>query len=138
MAARNALEYGALAENNWIANLNDITPFKPKFTFYSDFSIAEFYETRAGERGAVKETYDRVIEAWGNDYEALTEIVLVLNHKSWAFHNKVDNRLMGADDSCVDYYVRLYAKLYEEADDLFYETFKNDKKAMDYYYEVTD
>ena len=55
--------------------------YKTKTTFWDDFSIAEAY----GEK-AIIDTYDRAFKEWKSDVEYLTELVLVLNHKIWAYY----------------------------------------------------
>lgn len=138
MASRNALEYGAIAEANWVANLSDMSSFKPKFTFYSDFSIAEFYQVRAGMKDSIKETYGRVIDSWKGDYKALVEIILVLNHKIWAFYQNVDSQYLGADKETAMELSKLYDELWRKADALFFSLYEGNEEANEYYFDVLD
>ena len=39
----NVFQYAAIAEQNWKYNLEDMGAFRPQYTFYSDFSIADWY-----------------------------------------------------------------------------------------------
>ena len=109
----NVFEYSAKAEQNWKRNLEDMGAFRPQYTFYGDFSIADWY----GEK-SVRDTYKNAIESWGDDYKALTEIALVLNHKSWSFDGDVDSHLLGArcTEEVRQRYVEVYAELYYKAD----------------------
>lgn len=131
----NVFQYSTIAEMNWKRNLADMGCFVPKYTFYGDFSIADWYGV-----SSVKDTYKNVIKSWGGDYKALTEIVMVLNHKSWAFDGRVDSSYLGArcTEEVRKAYIKLYAELYEKADAEFRKRYKDNAEAMSYYYEVTD
>ena len=136
----NVFGYAATTEQNWKANLGEMTDWKPSYTFYSDFAIAEFCQVYMREKNAVKKTYSQVIKSWGSNYKALTEIVMVLNHKSWAFAkpNRVDAKYLNVGDSWADYFVELYSELYQKADALYRKKFAKNETAMSYYNEVTD
>ena len=136
----NVFGYSATTEQNWKANLAEMTDWKPSYTFYSDFAIAEFCQVYMRDKNAVKKTYNQVIKSWGSNYKALTEIVMVLNHKSWAFAkpNRVDAKILKVGDRWADYFVNLYAELYQKADAEFHKRFKGNEQAMDYYFQVTD
>lgn len=134
----NVFAYAAICEKNWEANLADMTDYKRKYTFYSDFSIADFYQGRGVEKNAIKDTYKNVINSWGSSIDAMAEIVMVLNHKSFSFYYGVDSSYMGCDEYTANEIGRLYANLYEKAKDFVYEKFGNDKDAMSYYFKVTD
>ena len=54
-----------------------------KTTFWEDFSIAERFGL-----SAIQDTFNRAFKEWKEDYEFLTELVLVLNHKIWQYHEK--------------------------------------------------
>ena len=135
-------EYSATTELNWKANLAEMTDWKPQYTFYSDFAIAEFCETYMRDRGAVVKTYKRVIKSWGSNYKALTEIIMVLNHKIWAFYGKdkagVDARYLGVSKEMGNNIARVYNQLWENAKAEFFKRFKDNEEAMSYFYEVTD
>ena len=131
----NVFQYAATAEHNWKMNLADMGSFQPQYTFYSDFSIADWYS-----ESSIRDTYKNVIKSWGGDYKALTEIVMVLNHKSWSFHNKVDSDYLGTrcTEEVRQRYIEVYAELYEKADAEFRKRYKDNAEAMSHYYEVTD
>ena len=51
-------------------------------TFYNDFSIAERFGIEA-----IKDTFNRAFNEWKNDVKYFTELVMVLNHKTWNFYD---------------------------------------------------
>ena len=134
----NIFQYAALAEANWKANLSDMNPYTPKYTFYHDFAIAEFCEVYMKEKNAIRKTYNEVINAWGKNIKALTEIIMVLNHKLWAFYQKVDSHYLGVDDAKAMEFSRLYDTLWKEAQEVLYKNFEGNDEAMSYYYDITD
>lgn len=88
-------------------------------TFYEDFTIADVFGL-----DAIQDTYNCAFTEWKNDYQYLTELVMVLNWKIWEFYetNKV--------------YAKLYNTLWEEADAWACEKLKGDE--LSYYFRVTD
>ena len=138
----NVFQYSTTTEANWKANLAEMTGWKPQYTFYSDFAIAEFCETYMRDKGAVVKTYKDVIKSWGSNYKALTEIIMVLNHKIWAFFGEenvgVDAKYLGVSKETGNNIARVYNKLWEDAKAEFFKRFKDNEEATDYYYEVTD
>ena len=130
--------YSALVEENWKANLSEMNPYAPKYTFYSDFAIAEFCEVYLKEKDAVKKTFNSVLRDWGNDIEAMTEVYLVLNHKIWAFHDKVDSKYLGCGDAWAERFATLYNDLWSKCGEKIFKTFEKDDAAMSYFYRVTD
>ena len=64
-------------------NIEQLTGYKPITTFYEDFSIADNF----GEE-AIEDTYNRAFKNWKEDYKYLTELVIVLNWKIWAWYEK--------------------------------------------------
>lgn len=91
-------------------------------TFFMDFGIAENFGIEA-----VQDTYNRAFRQWKHDYKYLTELVMVLNWKSWQH----------ADD-CVakNSLCNLYVKLYSELNDWCYDNLKGD--ALKYFIQTTD
>ena len=134
----NVFQYGAICEKNWEQNLANMSGYERKYTFYSDFSIAEFCEVWMHDRGAIVDTFNRVLESWGSSIEAMSEVVLVLNHKIWSFYDGVDSSYLKCGEVNRDKIARLYDKLWRKATNFVIEKFGNDKDAMRYYYEVTD
>lgn len=138
----NVFQYSATTEANWKSNLAEMTGWKPQYTFYSDFAIAEFCETYMRDRGAVVKTFRQVIKSWGSDYKALTEIIMVLNHKIWAFYGKddagVDARYLGVSKEMGNNIAKVYNSLWEEAKKEFFKRFAKNEEATSYYFDVTD
>ena len=74
--------------------------YEPKTTFWMDFSIAD-----AWRLSGVKDTFRRAFNDWKDNYEYLTELCLVTNHKAWQ-HN-------GKDDELSQLYVQCFEKAYD-------------------------
>lgn len=134
----NVFIYSNTCELNWKENLADMGDFQPQYTFYSDFSIAEFCEVYMRDRNAVKKTFNNVIKSWGSSYKALTEIIMVLNHKAWSFANNVDSSYLKCGDEWRKFYEKLYTELYQKAVDKFFKLYTKNSEAVSYYYEITD
>ena len=93
--------------------------YTPQTTFWNDFSIADIYGA-----DAVQDTFDRAFAEWKNNAVYITELVLVLNHKSWQHAEK--RRELS----------ELYADLYYKADKYALDHLKGDD--WQYYFETTD
>lgn len=100
-------------------NIEEMTGYEPKTTFYTDFSIADAY----GE-WAIKDTYKRAMEAWKTDTVFLTELVMVLNWKMWRWYEHNDA------------YALLYSDLWEKS--VKYATSHLHGEDLMYYYRTTD
>ena len=96
-----------------------LTGYKPKTTFYMDFSIADGFGA-----AAIKDTFNRAFEGWKNNTEYLTELVMVLNWKIWEHYERND------------YYASIYSELYERANDWAQDNLTGDD--LKYFYETTD
>ncbi len=88
-------------------------------TFWEDFTIADRFGL-----SAIQDTFNRAFEEWKEHYKYLTELILVLNHKIWQYH-----------ESCPEF-ASLYNSLWEQADLYAVENFKGEE--LEYFYEVTD
>ena len=88
-------------------------------SFWMDFSIAEKFGITS-----VVDTYQRAFEAWKSNYQYLTELVMVLNHKIWQ-HYKTDEDL-----------ARVYNELWMQADRYACENLTGDE--LTYFFRVTD
>lgn len=99
-------------------NIEAMTGYEPKTTFYTDFSIAE----RFGVDG-IMDTYSRAFRSWKKNVEYITELVMVLN---WKIFEHQDNGL----------FCRIYQKLWLTLDGWCQENLKGDDLA--YYYRTTD
>lgn len=99
--------------------IEELTGYKPKTTFYTDFSIADHYGA-----DAIEDTYERAMEAWKEDTVFLTELVMALNWKIWEHYGKNDE------------YGRLYDKLWRKADEYAIEHLEGDD--LTYFFRTTD
>ena len=131
-------QYSAITEKNWEANLADMSDYKRKYTFYADFGIAEYCEVYKNDKNAVEDTYKRVEESWGKSIEAITEVVMVLNHKIWSFYGHVDSSYLGCSEEWREHFQSVYQSLYEKCVAYIEKTYANDTNALSYYYQVTD
>lgn len=102
---------------NW--NIEELTGYVPKTTFYQDFSIADHFGT-----SAIQDTYNRAFKEWKNNYVYVTELVMVLNWKIWRWHTHNDA------------YASLYNKLWEEADSWCLDNLKGEE--LTYFIQTTD
>lgn len=93
--------------------------YETKTTFWDDFTIAEAFGL-----DAIQDTFNRAFEEWKTNYVYLTELVLVLNHKIWFWHQKKDD------------FAALYDKLWRQADDYANENLKGEE--YQYFWSVTD
>lgn len=103
--------------NKW--NIEDLNGYRPITTFWDDFSIADTFGI-----SAVKDTFHRAFEEWKNNYQFLTELVMVLNHKIWE-HYQTNEPL-----------ARVYNDLWDNARDYAEENLKGDE--LSYYFSITD
>lgn len=95
---------------------------KPKYTFFTDFDIAAHF----GEEG-IADTYDRVLEAWGDNYKAMTEVSICLNLLCWDYCQNGNMEIS-----------RILGEYYYKSRDYFYEHFDGDNVALEHYFDMTD
>ena len=100
--------------------IEKMTGYKPKTTFWEDFSIAEKF----GEK-EIRDLYKRAMKHWSWDKEYVTELVMVLNWKIWKYFDEHNLEMM-----------HLYEELWEKADSWCMENLKGDD--LDYYLRTTD
>lgn len=100
-------------------NIEALTGYAPKTTFWQDFVIAEAFGS-----SAIQDTYNRAFNGWKNNHIYITELVMVLNHKIWRWYQVNED------------YARLYDKLWKELDEWCLENLKGEE--LDYYLETTD
>lgn len=93
--------------------------YETKTTFWEDFSIADVFGI-----GAVKDTYNRAFKGWKDNYEYLTELVMVLNWKIWQHYE--NNEPLA----------RVYNDLWQQADSYAVNNLKGEE--LDYFYRTTD
>ena len=118
----NVFQYANVCEKMFEANLANVGNYRRRTMFYTDLSIAEWYN-----KEAVTETYNRVMKEWISNIEYITEFVLCLNWKCWEHHGR-DNKELAI----------LYHDLYYDAVDKVFDHYNNDRKALEYYYEILD
>lgn len=92
---------------------------KERTTFWQDFQIANCWG-----KSAVKDTFERAFKEWRSDVRCLIELTFATNHMCWEFE--------GEDDAMC----RLYAELYERANDWAYANLHGDDLTT--YYQATD
>ena len=101
-------------------NIQEMTGYEPKTTFYEDFSIADMFGIPA-----VKDTYKRGLEtAQYMGYVYLTEFVMALNWKIWE-HYESNEPL-----------ARVYDDLWRKACEIAVTTLKGNE--LEYYFSTTD
>lgn len=100
-------------------NITELTGYIPKTTFWQDFSIADAFGI-----DAIKDTYKRAFNEWKTNVEYVTELVMVINHKSWAWYGKDETK------------ARLYADLYYKLDEWCLDHLKGED--FEYYVNTTD
>lgn len=101
-------------------NIEAMTGYTPKTTFYEDFSIADNFGLEA-----IKDTYVRAFREWKADYIFLTEFVMALNWKIWEHYTEHNEK-----------YARLYNELWKKADEYATSHLKGDE--LSYFFRVTD
>lgn len=101
-------------------NIEAMTGYKPKTTFYEDFSIADAFGVLA-----VKDTFRRAMRGWKDNYEYLTELAMAMN---WKVNEHYCNGNMRFAD--------LYQELYEQVDTYCQEHLTGEE--LSYYYRTTD
>lgn len=101
-------------------NIEAMTGYVPKTTFWMDFSIADKFG-----KGAVMDTYQRAFEGWKNDPVYLTELVMVLNWKLWEHHDAGNTTL-----------AETYDKLWSEADEYAMDNLTGED--LSYFLSTTD
>lgn len=106
-----------LRTKNW--NIEAVTGYKPKTTFYTDFSIADAFGVNA-----IRSTYITAFESWKSDVIYLTELVMVLNWK--IFEHFGTNKP----------FAQLYQDLYMEASEWALHNLKGEE--LSYYLETVD
>lgn len=103
--------------------LIDLTGYKPKTTFWEDFSIADSFGT-----DEVQETFDRAFAEWKDDMVYATELSMVLNWKQFQF---AKDGYLAEGEMC-----KLYIKLWKQIDAYICENWEGEK--LKYYFKETD
>lgn len=100
-------------------NIEEMTGYKPRTTFYEDFSIADQFGIPA-----IRDTYCRAFNSWQNNIEYMTELVMVLNWKIWEHYNK--NHMLA----------EMYEELFSKSEQWVFDHF--DGEDMQYFLRTTD
>lgn len=103
-----------------IWNIEETTGYKPKTTFWQDFSIADAFG-----KSAIQDTYNRAFKEWKSNVEFITELTMVLNWKLWFYYENGNHEL-----------ARLYQSLFEKTDAYCMDNLKG--KDLDYFIRTTD
>ena len=104
---------------SYFTNMCAMTGYSAKTTFWQDFSIAD----RFG-KDAIQDTYDRAFKEWKSNHIYITELVMVLNWKSWEYAEQNED------------YSELYANLFYKCRDWCYDNLKGEE--LQYFFETTD
>lgn len=100
-------------------NIEELCGYKPKTTFYMDFSIADRFGI-----DAIKDTYKRAFNEWKNNVEYITELVMVLNWKIGEHYGKNES------------FAKAYNELWEELDEWCLDNLEGEN--FDYFVMTTD
>ena len=105
----------------YIDYLSQFTDWRPTQNYWQRFSITE--KIGLDEVGAEFKT---IFNDAKGDYKRLTELVMVLNHKSWQQHENTSDPML----------CRLYARLFKKAYNYAIKHLEGD--ALRYFLDVTD
>lgn len=101
-------------------NIQELTGYEPKTTFWEDFTIADVFGA-----DAVQDTFNRAFNEWKINYIYLTELVMVLNHRCWLHYHQKNMKLS-----------QLYCELFEKSRDYAFDHLKGAE--LEYYIQTTD
>jgi hypothetical protein len=107
-----------LIYENFLAQFTD---WRPETLYWQRFSVAE----RFG-KDEITRVYNEIFNEAKSDYKHLTELVMILNHKTWEHCEHVVNPT----------FCGLYKELYYATDE--YAKSHLTGKWLSYYYDVTD
>ena len=88
--------------------------------------------------GELKEKAREIYQKIKNDYVGYTEFVMALNHKCWDWYGRANATSDKKDEARKRAISKNYADLYYLYDNKFFEDYKENKKALQYFVEVTD
>lgn len=101
-------------------NIQEITGYEPRTTFWQDFSIADSLGV-----SAVMNTYNKVFNACKDNHIHLTELVMVLNWKCWYWYRQGNENRS-----------RFYSELFYRARDYALENLIGEE--LHYFLKTTD
>lgn len=94
--------------------------YQPKTNFWDMFTEVEPKEEK------IKQLAEILFKKYENDYKALTELIMVINHKSWEYFNY--NTVLSV----------LYSNLYFKYDQMAMKALGKNKEAIEYYFKTLD
>ena len=94
--------------------------YQPKTNFWDMFTEVEPKEEK------IKQLAETLFKKYENDYKALTELVMVINHKSWEHSNH--NTVLSI----------LYSNLYYKYDQMAMKVLDKNKETIEYYFKTLD
>ncbi|MCC8037910.1 MAG: hypothetical protein LIP02_07240 [Bacteroidales bacterium] len=83
----------ARAQAAYTAQVKAENGYQTITTFWGDFHIADAFGAKA-----VRDTYRRAMAYAKTDYKAMTELVLVLNHRIWFHYGRGDQKMTALYD----------------------------------------
>lgn len=101
--------------------LSQFTDWRPTQLYWQRFSIAEGYG-----KEEIKYVYREIFGEAKSDFKLLTELVMILNHKTWQHCENIVN-----SDLC-----DLYKKLFYDTQEYAFKTLKGEE--LRYFADVTD
>lgn len=102
---------------NW--TIEKETGYRPISSFYTSFSIADKFGP-----SSILETFKRAFAGWRNRHKYVTELAMVMNWKSWRWHNINEE------------YSKLYTTLFEQINSWIMTNLKGEE--LDYYISTTN
>lgn len=112
-----------------------ITGYEMKTTFWTDFNIADVFASAQNSFEPLEDTLKRAFDEWKDDKIYATELVMVLNWKSWE-HCKDNAQGIPIADEIGSWYANKY---YEIKDKLIeYWSSKKLDDYIDYFVRTTD
>lgn len=111
----NVINYAACCEHNFKRNLYDNTGRTPKWTWFSDISMAEWFDAVS-----VKDTILSGVKNYFEDAQSMAELILSINYKSWE---------MAARDltNWSKYYAEMFYAVYDGVMNYYDATGQHDK-----------
>lgn len=101
--------------------LEQFTDWRPETLDWQRFSIAERFGV-----DEIKSVYNDIFEESKDDYKLLTELVMVLNHKSWQHCQNIENSRL----------CKLYASLFRTTNKYAHDHLQGE--GLTYFLDVTD
>ena len=119
----------AAGMNDWVHKAYaEVSGHEMQYIFAQDFAIADWYDEKS-----VKETYNRAVNEWKDNYKAMTEMAVQLSYMSYAHSQLKEQGIAGRDP-----FIALYSSLFEKVTDFFYKHFENNHEACSHFFDWTD